>query len=237
MLPKGWAESTDPIRMVRALMRQSRPPTLRKLRLYSVATCRRFRERLPGPEARAAVETLEAYVEGQSTWPDVVAARQRASEAHTHTSAEAFEQRPVATRLAEVHVGYYWQMVDFTLNQSASRWSSHSPNGYDTGYNWVVAGLRADLAARFPDPEQAALVRCVFGDVARRSGLDRRHVTTTVATFARQMYESKDFSPMPILADALQDAGCDNDDVLNHCRGAGPHVRGCWVVDLVLGKE
>ena len=42
---------------------------------------------------------------------------------------------------------------------------------------------------------------------------------------------------MPILADALQDAGCDNDDILTHCRGEGPHVRGCWVVDLVLGKE
>ena len=52
-----------------------------------------------------------------------------------------------------------------------------------------------------------------------------------------KMYDSRDFSPTPILADALQDAGCDNDNILNHCRGEGPHVRGCWVVDLVLGKE
>jgi hypothetical protein len=51
------------------------------------------------------------------------------------------------------------------------------------------------------------------------------------------MYEARDFSAMPILADALQDAGCDNDDILDHCRGPGPHVRGCWVVDLVLGEE
>jgi hypothetical protein len=51
------------------------------------------------------------------------------------------------------------------------------------------------------------------------------------------MYESRNFSAMPILADALQDAGCDNDDILSHCRIDGPHVRGCWVVDLVLGKE
>jgi hypothetical protein len=42
---------------------------------------------------------------------------------------------------------------------------------------------------------------------------------------------------MPILADALQDAGCDDADVLNHCRGGGVHVRGCWLVDLVLGRE
>ena len=49
--------------------------------------------------------------------------------------------------------------------------------------------------------------------------------------------KSRDFSPMPILADALQDAGCDNEAVLAHCRGDGPHVRGCWVVDLILGQS
>mgnify|MGYP001076712257 FL=1 len=42
---------------------------------------------------------------------------------------------------------------------------------------------------------------------------------------------------MPLLADALMDAGCDHEEILAHCRGEGPHVRGCWVVDLVLGKE
>jgi hypothetical protein len=59
--------------------------------------------------------------------------------------------------------------------------------------------------------------------------------TSTAVALARGMSESRDFSPMPILADALQDAGCDDDHVLNHCRGTGPHVPGCWVVDLVLG--
>ena len=61
-------------------------------------------------------------------------------------------------------------------------------------------------------------------------------LTTVVVPLAQQMYESRDFSTMPILADALQDAGCANADVLDHCRGPGPHVRGCWVVDLVSGK-
>ena len=56
-------------------------------------------------------------------------------------------------------------------------------------------------------------------------------------SLARQMYDARDFSAMPILADALQDAGCDKEDIPNHCRGSGPHVRGFWVVDLVLGKE
>ncbi|AWM42502.1 hypothetical protein C1280_34220 [Gemmata obscuriglobus] len=59
--------------------------------------------------------------------------------------------------------------------------------------------------------------------------------TGTVTALAAQMYASRDFSAMPILADALQDAGCDSNDILNHCRDTIPHVRGCWVVDLVLG--
>jgi hypothetical protein len=84
--------------------------------------------------------------------------------------------------------------------------------------------------------EQARLTRCVFGNPFRPVTLSPSWITSTVDALARQMYESQDFSPMPILADALQDAGCDSDDVLSHCRGTGPHTLGCWVVDLVLGK-
>jgi hypothetical protein len=62
--------------------------------------------------------------------------------------------------------------------------------------------------------------------------------TDTAVALASQMYESRDFSAMPILADALQDAGCDNDAILSHCRDTSlTHVRGCWVVDFVLGKS
>jgi hypothetical protein len=61
--------------------------------------------------------------------------------------------------------------------------------------------------------------------------------TDTAVALARQMYESHDFGAMPILADALQDAGCEDASILNHCRDEGPHVRGCWVLGLVLGKE
>ncbi len=61
--------------------------------------------------------------------------------------------------------------------------------------------------------------------------------TSTVTALAQTMYDSRDFSAMPILADALQDAGCDNAAILDHCRGLGPHVRGCWVVDGCLGKS
>ncbi len=82
-----------------------------------------------------------------------------------------------------------------------------------------------------------AILRCVFGNPFRKVKFDKRWRTDTAVSLATQMYESRDFSAMPILADALQDAGCESEDILSHCRGEEPHVRGCWVVDLVLGKE
>ncbi|MBN9518873.1 hypothetical protein J0H58_10200 [bacterium] len=60
--------------------------------------------------------------------------------------------------------------------------------------------------------------------------------TEAVVALARGIYEGRAWGRMPVLADALEDAGCGSADVLEHCRGAGPHHRGCWVVDLVLGK-
>jgi hypothetical protein len=84
---------------------------------------------------------------------------------------------------------------------------------------------------------QADLVRDIFGNPFRPIAFSPEWRTDTALALAKQMYDSRVFSAMPILADALQDAGCDNDDILNHCRSEGLHVRGCWVVDLVLDKE
>ncbi len=86
--------------------------------------------------------------------------------------------------------------------------------------------------------EVANLIRDIVGNPFRPVKFDAVWRTSTAVALAAQMYDSREFSAMPILADALQDAGCDNDDILNHCRDAtAAHVRGCWVVDLVLGKE
>ena len=88
-----------------------------------------------------------------------------------------------------------------------------------------------------PPGELARLLRDIFGNPFRPVTFSPQWRTDTVLALAGQMYESRDFGAMPILADALQDAGCDDEDILLHCRGPGPHVRGCWVVDLVLGKS
>jgi hypothetical protein len=84
---------------------------------------------------------------------------------------------------------------------------------------------------------QAALLRCIFGNPFRPAAADPAWRTSTAVALARGIYDERAFDRLPILADALQDAGCENEDVLNHCRNeAQPHVRGCWAIDLVLGK-
>jgi hypothetical protein len=71
----------------------------------------------------------------------------------------------------------------------------------------------------------------------RQPILDPSWLTANVIALAQAGYDKLAFHGLPILADALEDAGCDNADMLNHCRQPGEHVRGCWVVDLVLGKQ
>jgi hypothetical protein len=81
-------------------------------------------------------------------------------------------------------------------------------------------------------------LRDIFGNPFRSVSFSPAWRTDTAALLARQMYESREFSAMPILADALQDAGCDEPAILDHCRDPKqPHVRGCWVTDLVLDKQ
>ncbi len=82
---------------------------------------------------------------------------------------------------------------------------------------------------------QADLLRCIFPNPFRTVPADSRWLTSTVLCLARGIYEDRAFDRMPILGDALEDAGCADVDVLAHCRRAGPHALGCWVVDLVLG--
>jgi len=120
----------------------------------------------------------------------------------------------------------------------------HAHEGYPHGHAMWAAFTAAtavhgnnSTGSRDQYHREADMVRDIFGNPFRPASLAPAWRTDTVVLLAEQMYESRDFSALPILADALQDAGCDNTDVLDHCRGAGPHVRGCWVVDLVLGKE
>jgi hypothetical protein len=91
-----------------------------------------------------------------------------------------------------------------------------------------VLGLRAERAHLFVMQE-------VLGNLLR-SPL-QIHSSSSLANLGNGIYTDRAFDRLPILADALEEAGCTDTEVLAHCRGPGPHVRGCWVVDLILGKE
>jgi hypothetical protein len=104
----------------------------------------------------------------------------------------------------------------------------------------VLAAARGSNLDSVPEllASQRSLLRDVVGNPFRPVSFDPAWRTSTAVALAQQMYDSRDFAIMPILGDALEDAGCDNHDILAHCRNPqGTHVRGCWVVDLVLGKS
>ncbi|HEV3436705.1 MAG TPA: hypothetical protein VG122_05060, partial [Gemmata sp.] len=103
--------------------------------------------------------------------------------------------------------------------------SATNPEKYQAGNQWQAC------------PEQARLARCVFGNPFRPITINSSWLTSTVLALANGIYEEKAFDRMPILADALQDAGCDNENILNHCRQPGDHIRGCWAIDLLLAKQ
>jgi hypothetical protein len=84
---------------------------------------------------------------------------------------------------------------------------------------------------------QCELLRDILGHPFRRAAIDPgwlRWSQGTVQKLARTIYQSRDYRTLVVLADALEEAGCTNSDILTHCRSPGPHIRGCWLVDVLL---
>jgi len=84
---------------------------------------------------------------------------------------------------------------------------------------------------------EAAILRDIFGNSFCPVTSVAGWLNTNIVALAQAIYDDRAFDRMSILADALEDAGCANQDILNHCRQPGVHVRGCWLIDLFLGKE
>ena len=94
-----------------------------------------------------------------------------------------------------------------------------------------------ELMSRFDEAGYSAVAKDIFGNPFRPVAFDPRWRTADTVALARGIYDDRAFDRLPLLADALMDAGCADEQVLGHCRSDGPHARGCWVVDLVLGKS
>jgi hypothetical protein len=195
----------------------------RKMRLFGCACCRRLGNLLSDPRSLAAIEVAELFADGKVKRTALPAARAAAHAA--------------VTDLGQVE--YRWEPDGWAAN--AAELTLHGTGKIYFRLTATRAAGAIDQAGVRPHEAEEAiqigLLRDIFGNPFRPVAFDPGWRTDTVVSLARVMYESRDFGPMSILADALQDAGCDVTDVLDHCRGPGPHVRGCWVVDLVLGKE
>ncbi len=242
MTEAEWLACAVPERMIAALPVHSP----RKLRLFAVACCARIDPLITDARSRAAVEFATWHAEtpvnrqkgrakvfeaAEVVWEDLYEQSFR----YTDRRSSAFSARSAAANAA-----YYALEADAKEAARDAAVFAAIAAGWQAMYKVRRKG-RGKLPEKMKEPElaaQADLLRDIFGNPFRPAKFDKRWRTDTVVSLAEQMYDSREFSAMPILADALQDAGCDNAEVLNHCRDASlTHVRGCWVVDLILRKS
>ena len=225
MTEQEWLACTDPRKMLEALRGKASD---RKVRLFACACCRQVWHFLTDRRCRAAVEQAERYADGQASkrglTPTRVAAREAVRREDLpywrrrafHACLKVVEDRPAPAVAAGA-----------AINASGAVVAKPSKRGgYKTALAAQVALLR-DLFSPFrpvtPDPawrtaQAVALAQAAYDERERPAG------TLAVARLA-------------VLADALEETGCDQAELLAHLRGPGPHVRGCWAVDLLLGKQ
>jgi hypothetical protein len=220
----------------------------RKYRLALCGLARSVWHLLYDDASRESVEVAERYVEGVASQDDLFSAEWAAEvpifgndydgnwrRFEPGTTPERILRLVTLGVLSDAGPNPLNEVVDETARTHVSDAASIAMycSAYYTAGNTgnVVRHLR-----RSPELWSADHIRCVFGNPFCPVTFDSAWRTEAVVGLARGMYESRDFSPMPVLADALEDAGCADPDVLTHCRGPGSHVRGCWVVDLILGK-
>jgi hypothetical protein len=222
-----WADCADPGRMLLAVGAR----TERQSRMLVAACARRVLPADPDIDMLAALDAAERYADGLASKTELGRLRRALNRTHPDRFARWFPLYVLPVRSVPA-----WHAAREGVGVGRAALGGLECAAWGTTRR-QTRGL--GTAMEYPGREfaaQADLIRDVFGDPFRPVAFDPGWRTEAVVGLARGMYESRDFSPMPVLADALDDAGCAADAVLAHCRGEGPHVRGCWVVDAVLGK-
>jgi hypothetical protein len=174
----------------------------------------------------------ERYADGQADSKALLKARARARDyrGRKRPLPPGIPQLTWPAQLAAVPGA--WDAALWTLRDCAdTAWLlARDSNPYDTRQAPSHTGERR---------RHADLVHELFGNPFRKATLDPAWLSWqegVVSRLAGTIYDERAFDRLPVLADALEDAGCTDRTILDHCRGPGPHVRGCWVVDLLLGK-
>lgn len=209
MTEQEWLACTDPDSML-SFLGKSGNLSERKGRLFCVACCRKVWHLLKDERSHKAIEVVERWVDGTACREELAAAHHSAWEAWgTPARTSASDASTV-----EWHVG----IAVNAANHAA--WAA-------------VGGSRADERKA-----QAGYLRCIVGNPFRSpQPSDPSWLTAWVVAIASRVYDERDFGVMPVLADALEEAGCDNERLLSHLRGLGPHCRGCHVLDWLLDRR
>jgi hypothetical protein len=215
MTEAEWLAATNPRPMLEHLRGEG--ISARKYRLFACGCCRFIGSRLSTLWWQA-LEVAAQTAEG------------RATDAERQAAVDAAAVRPP---LRQRVVGGPVDHAVAAAGEAASRDASHATA--------LAAAIHAAAVAPASRLRQAALLRELVGNPFRPPGvLDPAWLVWnggTVRKLAGEVYEARDLARLPVLADALEDAGCTDAELLGHLRGPGPHVRGCWALDLILAKE
>ncbi len=221
MTEAEWLACTDS----RPLLKEvSRKISDRKMRLLICACCRRVWDLLTDNRSREAVEVAEQYADGSANRADLIAGRRKADAAYQWARKQ---HGPAAFRLfCAAHLA-----LQATSTAEKVR--------FDPREDEFLRGAK-ERKEKTERKARCDLIRDIMGNLFRPVTADLSWLTWkdgTVVNVAQAIYDERRFSDMPILADALEEAGCNNADILNHCRYQGEHIRGCWLIDLLLGKK
>jgi hypothetical protein len=203
----------------------------RKFYLAAVASLRQVEHLLTEPASRAAIDVAERFADGQATLAEMHVARDGAVTAKFSGQVGYATKEEIKRQYACMAAWY----VATPHDQAPA--PKNGPRGI-----WLAAYNAIDNATNAGNPREtrprhAGLMRDIIGNPFQPVKVDPAWLTSNVVALATAIYEQRAFERMPILADALEDAGCTSSEILEHCRSGGEHVRGCWVVDLLLGKE
>jgi len=250
MTEAEWLTSGKPSKMFEEELKASSD---RKQKLFAVACCRRVEHRFIDSTQHAALEVVELAADNLCLAEDLAQAGRAMSrfdaaywdenlpgeEVCWHASC-VIKQAVTTTPLQQLSIGgrIHW-LDDIFLGTSGVSGHAIIEAAQASGKEYDESEYHLDLC-RGEDAENrvlAELLREIFGNPFRPVSFDPAWWTSTALALAKGIYDDRAFDRLPILADALQEAGCDSDGILNHLRDAtAPHVSGCWALDLVLGK-
>lgn len=226
MTEDKWLGPAHPRSMLNFMVGRT---TSRKLRLFSSGICRALNELELNQFFADALETLEGFADEKVTKLEL--ARQSESLAAQRRELKGSSLRETLPD----ELRWIWNAFEASLIDDAAK-SALSVLKHAIDIIPMIRRLGLSTALT------GFILRDIFGNPFRPVTLDPRWLTSTVLDLARSIYDEfprqvGGSAKMPILADALMDAGCDSEEIISHCRAPGPHVRGCYVVDLILGKE